>query len=170
MDGFLAALFLAAGLTDMGLNHCGNGGCLAQNDAQSRMSLSFGDVQFQENSIASEAYVRYELGQTRGPFQPVVGLSVTDQGSAWVGFGALWTQDLGRHAYVQLHLMPGLYAQGSGPDLGHALEIRSGAEVGYIASNGVRFGASFDHRSNAELDAINPGLETIQFRVSVPLK
>lgn len=169
MDGTFAVLFLLAGLTDMSVNYCGDG-CLAERDVQKRFSISAGDVQFQDNSIASEVYARYELARSYGPFQPTFGVSVTDEGSAWVGFGATYTGKFARdRGYVQLHLMPGLYARGSGPDLGFPIEFRSGAEIGYEARNGIRVGISYDHRSNADIKSVNPGLETIQLRVSVPL-
>ena len=170
MDGTFAVLFLLAGLTDMGMNHCGNG-CLAQAETQSRMTLSFGNVMFQEKTIAKEAYLRYDFGKTYGPFQTALGVSVTDQGSTWIGFGATYTKHFANdRAYAQLHLMPGIYSKGSGPNLGYPIEFRSGAELGYEARNGVRYGISYDHRSNADIKKTNPGLETIQLRVSFPLK
>ncbi len=170
MDGTFGVLFLIAGLTDMGLSHCGNDGCLARNDQQARFAISAGDVQFQENSISEEIYVRYELGHAFGPFQPVIGASVTTDGSAWIGFGANWTYQFSPRTYMQLHAMQGLYAEGDGPDLGHVIEFRSGIELGWEARNGVRYGLSYDHRSNAGLDSTNPGMETVQFRVAFPVK
>ncbi|PJE30226.1 Lipid A 3-O-deacylase (PagL) [Pseudooceanicola antarcticus] len=168
MDGTLAVLFLLSGLTDMGLNHCGAEGCLAQAPAENRLAISGGQVLFQEDHISNEIYLKYDFGNSYGPFQPSFGLSVTDEGDAWVGMGASWTAELDQ-LYVQLSLMPGLYAQGDGPDLGHTVEFRSGIELGYEARNGWRYGLMYDHRSNAELSSLNPGLETLQFRVSVPL-
>ena len=175
MDGRLAVLFLVVGLTDMGLDDCKTG-CLARSPEQAALSLSFGDVIFQKNKIGSEAYLRYDLGTSFGPFQPAIGLSVTDSNDIWVGVGATHTTHFWQNAaqtsggYAQLSLLPGVYAQGSGPDLGHPLEFRSGAEIGYQARNGTRYGLSYDHRSNADISALNPGLETLQLRVSVPLK
>ncbi|WP_010137179.1 acyloxyacyl hydrolase [Oceanicola sp. S124] len=168
MDGTLAVLFLLAGLSDMGLNHCGADGCLAQAPAEQRLAFSAGQVLFQEDHISNEVFVKYDLGTSYGPFQPGFGLSVTDEGDAWIGMGASWTAELDQ-LYVQLSLMPGLYAQGSGPDLGNVIEFRSGIEVGFEGRNGWRYGLLYDHRSNAELSSVNPGLETLQFRVSVPL-
>lgn len=173
MDGRLALLFLAVGFTDMTTNDCETG-CLARTPAQKALSLSFGDVIFQEQSIGREVYMRYDMGTSFGPFQAAVGLSVTDTNDVWVGFGAthttqFWTRSSGAGGYAQLHLMPGLYAQGSGPDLGYPLEFRSGAEIGYQTKNGLRMGVSFDHRSNGDISSVNPGLETFQFRVTVPL-
>ena len=173
MDGRLAVFFFVVGLTDMKTNDCETG-CLARTAAQDAISLSFGNVIFQEKSVGQEAYVRYDMGSSFGPFQPAVGLSVTDTNDVWVGLGAthttrFWDRPSGAGGYAQLHVMPGMYARGSGPDLGHHLEIRSGAEIGYQAKNGLRYGLSYDHRSNAGLSTPNPGMETLQFRVSIPL-
>ena len=169
MDGTLAVLFLVAGVTDMSLNYCGTEGCLAKAVAQSRLSVSGGDVQFQDDSIGEEIYLRYEYGHTYGPFQPAAGVSVTSHRDTWIGLGATYGKHFANdRAYLQLSLMPGLYAQADGPDLGHAIEFRSGIELGYETGRGVRFGISYDHRSNADLDSVNPGLETVQFRVSTP--
>lgn len=169
MDGTFAVLFLVAGLTDMGLNHCGAEGCLARSDQQARFSVSGGDVRFQEKRIGEELYARYEFGRNYGPFQPAAGVSITDDSAAWMGLGAVYTGHFANdRAYVQLSLLPGLYARGNGPDLGHVIEFRSGIELGYERLDGVRFGVSYDHRSNAELDRVNPGLESIQFRLSIP--
>ena len=169
MDGTFAVLFLVAGLTDMSANYC-QSGCLAQSATQARMAVSAGDVQFQDRSIGSEVYGRYSMNTRFGPFQPAVGFSMTDDYASWLGIGATWsTSFLGDQAYVELHLMPGVYAKGDGPNLGHDLEFRSGIELGYQARNGWRYGISYDHRSNADIASYNPGLETLQFRVSIPV-
>lgn len=173
MDGSLAILFFVLGFTDMKLNHCDTG-CLARTPAQEALSLSFGDSLFRARTSGNETYVRYEFDSSFGPFQPTLGLSVTDKQDVWFGLGAtytsrFWDRPSGAGAYAQLHFMPGFYGQGSGPNLGFPIEFRSGAEFGYQAKNGVRFGLSYDHRSNGDLVAVNPGLDTIQFRISVPL-
>ena len=168
MDGTLAVIALAASLADMGLNHCGNG-CLAEGETERRFSLSTGEVQYQGKKVGSEAYLRYDFGRTYGPFQPAVGASITSHGDIWVGYGATYTAHLADTGlYAQLHLMPGLYHYGGGQDLGHVIEFRSGAEVGYEAKNGLRVGISYDHRSNADISSTNPGVETLQFRISAP--
>ena len=173
MDGRLAVLFFLVGLTDMTFNDCDTG-CLARGSAQSAIALSYGNVMFQEKTIGQEAYLRYDVGTSFGPFQPAVGLSVTDTNDVWVGLGAthttrFWDRPSGAGGYAQLHFMPGVYARGTGPDLGHDLEFRSGGEIGYQSKNGTRVGLSFDHRSNGDIVRRNPGLETLALRVSVPL-
>jgi hypothetical protein len=169
MDSVFAALALIVGLTDMGVNHCPTG-CLAEGPGQSRLSVSAGALLFQEDRIGSEVYIRYDLGREFGPFQPTIGLSSTDSGDVWLGAGALWTAPfLDDAAYLQLHLMPGLYLQGDGPNLGNEIEFRSGFEIGITARNGWRWGLSYDHRSNGGLSDLNPGAETVQLRLSIPL-
>ena len=173
MDGRLAVLFFVVGLSDMTINDCDTG-CLARTPAQEAISLSFGDVIFQETPVGKEAYLRYDMGTSFGPFQPAVGLSVTDTNDVWVGLGAthttrFWDRPSGAGGYAQLHVMPGVYMRGAGPDLGDQFEVRSGAELGYQSKNGWRYGLSFDHRSNAGIAPPNFGLETLQLRVSVPL-
>ncbi|QOL81664.1 acyloxyacyl hydrolase [Pseudooceanicola spongiae] len=168
MDGTFAVLFLIAGLTDMGVNHCPEQGCLAPESSESRLALSFGDVMYQEDKIDRELYLRFDAPVSYGPFQPAFGASLSGDGTAWIGGGATWTTNFDR-AYMQLHLMPGVYARGDGPDLGSTVEFRSGVEIGFEARNGIRYGLSYDHRSNADLSSVNPGLETIQLRVSFPL-
>lgn len=170
MDGTIAALFLLASSWDMVANHCDTG-CVAQAPAPAYSSFGLGQVIFQNQNIASEFYYRHDFGMKYGPYQPAVGVSITDQGSAWLGAGMVYTASTrNERGYLQLSLMPGVYTAGDGPDLGNTLEIRSGIELGYAAANGIRYGLSFDHRSNAELSSVNPGLETLQLRVSVPLR
>lgn len=170
MDGTFAVLFLIAGLTDMGTSHCGTElGCLGKTEAQGALALSAGNVEFRGDKIDHEAYLRYDLPVNYGPFQPAIGVSITEGGDAWIGAGATWNHNFTDNLYVELHLMPGLWKQGDGPDLGHRVEFRSGAEIGYEAANGIKYGLSYDHRSNADISDVNPGIETIQFRVSVPL-
>lgn len=171
-DGTFAVLMLIAGLTDMGMNHCGTeAGCLGKSETTPRLAISAGQVLERRAKSASEVYLRYDLGRKRGPFGNAVGLSVGEHGETWVGFGSTYTYQFGRSPlYAELHAMPGLYADNGGFDLGGPVEFRSGIELGYEGREGWRYSVSYDHRSNAGIYDINPGIETVQFRVSVPLK
>ena len=171
MDGSIAAVFLLASLGDMAFTDCRTDGCLALGSDQARLSLSVGEVAFQSMVVEHEAYLRYDFARHYGPFQPSVGASVTTSGDVWVGLGAVYNIPLQNdRIYGQLSLLPGIYQRGSGPDLGHEVEFRSGIEFGYQADSGMRIGLSFDHRSNLDFGKINPGLETLQLRVSFPMK
>lgn len=174
MDGRLAVLFFVVGLFDMKTNDCPTG-CLAQTPAQKAIAMSYGDVIFQENTISRETYLRYDMGTSFGPFQPAVGVSVTSQNDIWMGLGATHTTHFWQNAsqttggYAQLSFLPGVHVQGSGPDLGFPIEFRSGAEIGWQARSGLRIGVSYDHRSNGDITSVNPGMETLQLRMHIPL-
>ena len=169
LDPIIAIMFAVFGFYDMSTNYCGTaGGCLAYQEAQQRLSISGGAVVFDGEHISEEAYLKYEFGQTRGPFQPTVGVAITGDGDTWAGVGASYTKQWD-HFYVQLSGSAGLHFTQNGPDIGSTVEFRSEAEIGYEWDNGIRLGMFVDHRSNAGLSATNPGLETIQVRLSFPL-
>ena len=170
-DGTFAVAMLLLGLLDMRANHCGTQtGCLGRSETTPRWSISAGDVLERRASPASEVYIRRDLGHKNGPFGHAYGLSVGENNEVWVGIGQTWSKQIGRSpAYVELHAMPGLYFPNGGFDLGGPIEFRSGIEVGYENRQGTRFALSYDHRSNTGLFYDdNPGIETIQFRVSIP--
>lgn len=170
-DGTFAVLMLILGMVDMNANHCGtDAGCLGRSETTPRLSFSAGQVLARQASTASEVYLRYDLSHKMGPFGNAVGLSVGENGETWLGFGQTYDVPLGNSAwFAQFHAMPGLYFDNGGFDLGGIVEFRSGLEIGYEANNGWRYGLSYDHRSNAGIYKNNPGIETIQFRVNVPL-
>ena len=168
-DGSAAVAGLVLGLISMGTEHCPGGGCLARSDATPRTAVSAGAVVFQENTTGTELYVRRDTAMRFGPFRPVYGLSLSDDGEAWVGAGLAYTlQPRDWNWYAEFHLMPGLYAEGSGADLGGPVEFRSGLELGFESERGWRIGLGFDHRSNAGIESSNPGLETVHLRLSFP--
>ena len=170
-DGTFAVLLFAIGLTDMAMNHCGTEvGCLGKTETTPRVAISAGEVLERRADPAGEVYLRYDLGRKRGPFGNAAGLSVGENGETWVGFGSTYTHHFGRSgAYAELHSMPGLYFDNGGFDLGGVVAFRSGVELGYETSKGWRMALSYDHRSNAGIYEDNPGVETVQFRVSIPL-
>lgn len=170
-DGTFAALLLVAGLTDMGLNHCGVDGCLTRTSDVSRLAVSAGTVVERRADEGTEIYLRYDPSTRFGPFGTTLGLSAGDGVGTWLGAGMTWDWQFGYSPYyVELHAMPGYYMEGDGFDLGGPVQFRSGIELGYEAMNGWRYAVSYDHRSNAGLYDDNPGIETVQFRVSVPLR
>ena len=57
---------------------------------------------------------------------------------------------------------------GDGPDIGGSLQFRSALGVGYQFDNGATILAAYDHRSNADTQPLNPGLETVSIRLAIP--
>ena len=169
MDGTLAAIYLIASLSDMAFNHCATG-CFAPSDATARLSFQAGQVMFQEEPAPHEGYLGYDLSPARGPFQPTFGLSVTDEGSTWIGLGVKTMWEIGNDGFfVEGSVMPGYYWAGAGPDLGGGLQFRSALGGGFEFANGSTLALLYDHRSNAGLDDLNPGLETIGIRYAIAL-
>ena len=170
MDGTLAAIFLILGLGDMALNDCPTG-CLAESNEQPKWNFQAANVIFDEDEIGQEIYVGYDTGQSFGPFAITYGGSITDQSDVWVGVGAKWSSE--RHhdipVFFEASLMPGLHARGDGPDLGGALQFRSAVGVGYRFENGSSLSVLYDHRSNADTQSVNPGLETLGIRYAIEL-
>lgn len=168
MDGTLAALVLAVSLADMGLNYCPTD-CFGAQNAAPRWAVSSGALLFQEETDGAELYLRRDFGVLLGPFQPSLGVSVGTGGATWIGAGIQYTLHGPLDLYLQGHVMPGVYFEGDGRDIGGALQFRSGIELGYEARSGLRIGLSYDHRSNADFQDYNPGLESLQLRVSWPM-
>lgn len=173
MGGELAALFFVVGMLDMGFNHCPNDGCFSANRRDPYNGISAGYVVFEGDEVSQEIYYRRESSLAHGPLQFTYGASVTADGDLWGGAGASIRSDweMGHSdAFLQLSLIPGVYLQNGGPDLGGPLSIRSGIEFGLEAKSGIRYAISLDHRSNGGAYQSNPGLETLQLRVSIPLR
>ncbi len=170
MDGTLAAIFLIASLSDMALNDCPSG-CLASSDATARLSFQAAKVEFDGVIIADEAYIGYDFGRAYGPFQPTIGASYSDQGDVWAGVGFKYAiKDIGGTGlFVESSLMPGVHLAQDGPDIGGTFHFRSALGLGYEFGNGATVLAAYDHRSNADTLPLNPGLETISIRFSIPL-
>ncbi len=166
MDGTLAAIYVGLALLDMGVNDC-PAGCLAPSDPPARAWVQGGAVEFQGDRIGEEIHIGYDFGTARGPFQPTFGLSVTDAGASWAGIGVKSRYEIGGGWFAEGSLMPGYYDAGDGPDLGGTLQFRSALGVGYDFGRGGSLSVHYDHRSNADIESTNPGLETIAVRYSV---
>ncbi len=161
-----------AGLADMGFNHCGTAtGCLGKSETTPRLAFSAGQVLERRAEEAGEIYLRYDMGHKNGPFGHAVGLSIGEHGETWFGLGQTYNVPyMPRPFFAELHAMTGVYLDNGGYELGGPIAFRSGAELGWENRQGWRFGLSFDHRSNAGIYDDNPGIETVQFRVSVPTR
>ena len=171
-DGTFAALMFILGLNDMQANYCGREiGCLGREEAVPRLYVSAGEVIKRRALPAPETYFRYDLAHTNGPFGNAIGFSISERQEAWVGYGQTYLM----HAEsvpikAELHAMTGLYDKGLGHGLGGRIAFRSGLDLIYETSGGVRYALSYDHRSHIGIYKENPGMETIQFVISFPLR
>ena len=90
--------------------------------------------------------------------------------------GALITQDSATYFYTGVQAMykvgninitpsftPGIYNQGDGKDLGHAIEFKSEVQLSLDLSQSSELGLSYNHISNASLGDKNPGANSYMF-------
>ncbi|WP_342070989.1 acyloxyacyl hydrolase [Yoonia algicola] len=166
-----AWIFIIASSTDTYLNDCQTD-CFQQSDAPARFSVQFGDTLFQEEDIGEELFVSYDLPKRYGSLQPTAGISVTSDNDVWVGAGAKWSTErtVGGPIFIEASLMPGVYMQGDGPDLGFPVQWRGALGAGVKFGDVGSLSVFLDHRSNADLSEVNPGLETVGIRFSYQLE
>jgi len=170
-DGTFAALMILLGLGDMQANNCQTDtGCLSRTKVLPRAYFSAGNIVERRADAGPELYLRYDLSHRNGPFGHAVGVSVSGRGETWVGVGQTYlTAISGSPFKAELHAMSGLYDKGDGHDLGGPIVFRSGIDLIYETTKGIRYAVSYDHRSHMGIYSNNPGMETIQFSVSFPL-
>jgi lipid A 3-O-deacylase len=102
-------------------------------------------------------------------FTPFVGLTATAEGGTYGYAGIGIDIFFGKRFVVTPNFAAGVYGNGDGKDLGHAIEFRSGANFAYRFDDYSRLGFAFHHISNAGLDERNPGEETLMLTYSIPL-
>tara|TARA_Y100000813_G_C24050290_1_gene298909 strand:- start:104 stop:625 length:522 start_codon:yes stop_codon:yes gene_type:complete len=170
-DGTFAALMILLGLGDMQANYCETDiGCLGRSKVLPRAYVSSGGIVERRADAGPEVYFRYDLSHRNGPFGHAVGVSVSSRRETWVGVGQTYlveTSNLPLKA--ELHAMSGLYDEGDGHDLGGRIAFRSGIDLIYETTSGTRYALSYDHRSHIGIYSQNPGMETIQLAISLPL-
>ncbi|MFL2934891.1 MAG: acyloxyacyl hydrolase [Thalassobaculaceae bacterium] len=105
-----------------------------------------------------------------GLFAPFIGLSATVEGATYGYAGIGLDLYFGDKAILTPNFAAGIYGNGDGKDLGHAIEFRSGFNLMWPLHDNSRVGLSFHHVSNAGLDERNPGEESLLFIYSIPIQ
>jgi hypothetical protein len=75
----------------------------------------------------------------------------------WGGAGLVVTIPFLDGFRLEASFMPGLYADGSGRDLGGPVQFRSLIGLSYAIAPGYRVGIAVNHKSNANIYDENPG-------------
>ncbi|MCB1529818.1 MAG: acyloxyacyl hydrolase [Rhodospirillales bacterium] len=140
-------------------------------NAQSLLSLGAGYYDIGKDDGAADFRLEYRPDvKLFWKIKPWVGGEVTSEASVWGGGGLILDLDVTDHIYFSPSFGAGLYAQGSSDkDLGHAIEFRSQAELGYKFDGGQRLGVAFGHISNASIGNKNPGVEILNLYYHVPI-
>jgi len=119
---------------------------------------------------STEGYLGWRGAALRHGVQPVVGASFSTRSEGWVGAGLAYTwRARANPGFVRVAVMPGLYRQGNGRDLGGAVMFRSSLEVGMAMRAGGELSLGVAHRSNAGIYRRNPGMNTIFLGYSLSL-
>ena len=107
--------------------------------------------------------LEYRLSPWRFGIGPVIGVSATSDGGAFLRAGLSRDFPFGERWNANVTIAGGAYQRGDGKGLGRGFEFRSAIDLSYEARPGMRFGAALAHLSNAGIGEQNPGLETITF-------
>jgi hypothetical protein len=130
--------------------------------------LGYYDVNKQNNS-AADFRLEYRHGEKLWIFKPWVGVEGTSDGAFYGAAGILIDVYFGKRLVLTPSFGAGLYADGDGKELGHAVEFRSQIEIAYRFDNRARLGLAFSHISNASIGDKNPGVEILNVYYSLPL-
>lgn len=122
-----------------------------------------------DDSDAGEFHVEYLSNSKWWVLKPFGGVMATTDTALYGYAGVRLDLFVGNRWVVTPSFAPGLYHDGDGKDLGHAVEFRSAIEVAYRLDNRARIGMSLYHLSNAGLSDNNPGTEVINIHYSHPL-
>ncbi len=103
-------------------------------------------------------------------FKPFLTAAGVTNGMTFIGGGILLDVYFGRRFVVTPSFAPTWWRGKTDElDLGHGLEFRSQIEFAYRFDDRSRLGIAVSHSSNASLDEINPGTETLLINYSYPL-
>lgn len=122
-----------------------------------------------EETVSFGAEYRHGEG-ILGVFKPMVAALGTVEGGFWIGAGVAVDVYLGDSVVLTGSFAPGYYEEGSGKDLGNALEFRSQLELGYRFADYSRVTVGISHLSNSGIwSNENPGTEIATVNYYLPL-
>ena len=97
-----------------------------------------------------------------GNLSPITGALFTTDNAAYFYTGVQAQYSVGA-LNITPSFTPGLYNQGDGKDLGHAIEFKSEIQLSLNLPRDSQFGFSYNHLSNASLGDKNPGANSYMF-------
>ena len=97
-----------------------------------------------------------------GTLSPVTGALITADNATYFYTGVQAQYNIGKIKLTP-SFTPGLYNQGDGKDLGHAVEFKSEVQLSLDIFKQSQLGFSYNHISNASLGEKNPGANSYMF-------
>ena len=123
-----------------------------------------------DDDTAGQFNFEYRSNRRLWIFKPQGGLMVSTDGAVYGYAGFRIDLFFGRRWVVSPSTAIGVFEEGSGKDLGSALEFRSGIELGYRFDDRSRLSAGLFHLSNASVGNTNPGEESIVVFYAIPVE
>lgn len=123
---------------------------------------------FDDDDTTFQGELQWRPGLKWWIIQPMLGVMATGDGAVYGYVGLSADVALGSSIVVRPSFAVGAFDEGSGRDLGHTVEFRSGIEIAYQFADRSRLGVELSHLSNAGLDDDNPGAETILLTYAIP--
>ena len=100
-----------------------------------------------------------------GNASPITGGFITENSAAYIYTGVEWNYKISEKLKFTPSFAPGIYHEGNGKDLGHALEFKTEIQASYSLSESTSLGMSYNHISNASLGDKNPGANSYMFNL-----
>ena len=100
-----------------------------------------------------------------GNISPITGGFITENSAAYLYTGIEWNYTISDKMKFTPSFAPGVYHEGNGKDLGHALEFKTEVQASYSFSENTSLGMSYNHISNASLGDKNPGANSYMFNL-----
>ena len=97
-----------------------------------------------------------------GILSPVTGFILTENNASYFYTGVQTQYNIGKINVIP-SFTPGIYNEGDGKDLGHALEFKSEVQLSFDFLTNSELGFSYNHISNASLGDKNPGANSYMF-------
>jgi hypothetical protein len=100
---------------------------------------------------------------------PMAGAMATTDSAFDAYFGFSLELPLGTRVALRGSFAPSYYSKGDGKDLHGELQFRSGIEASWRFGRGLRLGLELYHLSNAGLQDLNPGEESLMLTFALPV-
>ena len=137
-------------------------------NAENKWSFYTGMFDFSDDgkkaNLFGAEYVNYSSSKDifLGNVQPVTGGMITADDAIYVYTGYQLNQKTNSTTFSPSFAV-GLYDEGDGKDLGHAIEFKTQIQVLFEISSSSEIGISYNHISNASLGDKNPGANSYMF-------
>ena len=137
-------------------------------DSEHQYNFFIGNFDFSDDKQSATLYgfqhqnESLERNTFLGNISPITGGFITENSAAYIYSGIEWNFKMGPIEFTP-SFAPGLYDEGNGKDLGHVVEFKTEIQISFALSENTKFGASYNHVSNASLGDKNPGANSYMF-------